>query len=321
MHDKYVIVDDNAYILGGRNTFDYFLGDYDSKNKSLDREVLIYNTAQGGADSKESSLFQVEAYFHQVWNLDVCRLFHDDESLQKKKRVREQIDMLASRYEELKEKQVGLFDGTYDYSNNTCPTNRIRLVSGPTGIYGKEPAVFYTLTELMKQAQERVVIHTPYVVTNDYMNETLTEIADTVPDVKMVINSVENGDNFVASSDYQYHKKDVVATGIRLYEYDGGISTHGKSLVIDNDLCAVGSYNFDLRSTYMDTELMLVIQSEALTEQLIHYMDDIEKDCRTVVDETDYIVPDHITVAPVPFLKRAAWKIVGFLLQPVRVLA
>ena len=66
---------------------------------------------------------------------------------------------------------------------------------------------------------------------------------------------------------------------------------------------------------------MLVIQSEALTEQLIHYMDDIEKDCRTVVDETDYIVPDHITVAPVPFLKRAAWKIVGFLLQPVRVLA
>ena len=112
-----------------------------------------------------------------------------------------------------------------------------------------------------------------------------------------------------------------MATGIRLYEYDGGISTHGKSLVIDNDLCAVGSYNFDLRSTYMDTELMLVIQSEALTEQLIHYMDDIEKDCRTVVDETDYIVPDHITVAPVPFLKRAAWKIVGFLLQPVRVLA
>ena len=321
MHDKYVIVDDNAYILGGRNTFDYFLGDYDSKNKSLDREVLIYNTAQGGADSKESSLFQVEAYFHQVWNLDVCRLFHDDESLQKKKRVREQIDMLASRYEELKEKQEGLFDGTYDYSNNTCPTNCIRLVSGPTGIYGKEPAVFYTLTELMKQAQERVGIHTPYVVTNDYMNETLTEIADTVPDVKMVINSVENGDNFVASSDYQYHKKDVVATGIRLYEYDGGISTHGKSLVIDNDLCAVGSYNFDLRSTYMDTELMLVIQSEALTEQLIHYMDDIEKDCRTVVDETDYIVPDHITVAPVPFLKRAAWKIVGFLLQPVRVLA
>ena len=269
----------------------------------------------------ESSLFQVEAYFYRVWNLDVCRLFHDDEGQQKKKRIQKQMELLEARYQELREKQEGFFDTAYDYTAHTCAANRIRLVSGPIGIYGKEPDIFYTLTELMKQAQERVVIHTPYVVTNDYMNETLAEIVDTVPQVKMVINSVENGDNFVASSDYQYHKKDVVATGISLYEYDGGLSTHGKSLVIDNDLCAVGSYNFDLRSTYMDTELMLVIQSEELTQQLMEYMGDIEKDCRMVVDEKNYVVPDHVTVAKVPFLKRLAWKVVGFLLQPFRVLA
>lgn len=29
MHDKYLIVDDTAYILGGRNTFGYFLGSYE----------------------------------------------------------------------------------------------------------------------------------------------------------------------------------------------------------------------------------------------------------------------------------------------------
>ena len=58
MHDKYVIVDDGAYILGGRNTFDYFLGDYDTKNKSLDREVLVYNTGQGGADSMKARFFR-----------------------------------------------------------------------------------------------------------------------------------------------------------------------------------------------------------------------------------------------------------------------
>lgn len=345
MHDKYVIVDDSAYILGGRNTFDYFLGDYDTKNKSLDREVLVYNTGRGGTNTRESantrggttaresanirestntrdsSLFQVEEYFNGVWNMPECRLFHDDEGLQDKKRIKEQTALLEKRYEELQENYKELFDGSYDYLSNTVPTNRIRLVSGPTGIYGKEPDVFYTLAELMKRAEKRVVIHTPYVVTNDYMNQTLTEIVNAVPDVKMVINSVENGDNFVASSDYQYHKKDVVATGIRLLEYDGGYSTHGKSLVIDDDLCAIGSYNFDLRSTYMDTELMLVIQSEELTGQLLGYMGEIEKDCRIVVDTHNYIVPDHVVVEEVPFWKRAAWKVVGLLLQPVRVLA
>jgi len=40
-----------------------------------------------------------------------------------------------------------------------------------------------------------------------------------------------------------------------------------------------------------------------------------------VVDEKNYVVPDHVTVAKVPFLKRLAWKVVGFLLQPFRVLA
>lgn len=94
------------------------------------------------------------------------------------------MELLEARYQELREKQEGFFDTVYDYTAHTCAANRIRLVSGPIGIYGKEPDIFYTLTELMKQAQERVVIHTPYVVTNDYMNETLAEIVDTVPHVK-----------------------------------------------------------------------------------------------------------------------------------------
>ena len=41
MHDKYVIVDEKAYLLGGRNTFDYFIGNYTDENVSYDREVLV----------------------------------------------------------------------------------------------------------------------------------------------------------------------------------------------------------------------------------------------------------------------------------------
>ena len=47
MHDKYVIVDDLAFILGGRNMFDKFLGEYTATNRSLDREVLVCDTAPG----------------------------------------------------------------------------------------------------------------------------------------------------------------------------------------------------------------------------------------------------------------------------------
>ena len=68
MH-KYVIADDIGYILGGRNTFDYFIGSYPAASRSHDREVLIYNEKQGTPDSAGSSLYQVESYFNRVWNL------------------------------------------------------------------------------------------------------------------------------------------------------------------------------------------------------------------------------------------------------------
>ncbi len=68
MHDKYLIVDDTGYILGGRNTYDYFLGDQDSR-KNYDWDILVYS-GDAGADS---SLTQVEAYFPPYGNWRCAR--------------------------------------------------------------------------------------------------------------------------------------------------------------------------------------------------------------------------------------------------------
>ena len=73
LHDKYIIVDDLGYILGGRNTHDYFIGQYDTDSRSLDREVLVYNTQHQAERSGESSLFQLQQYFDDIWNDDSCQ--------------------------------------------------------------------------------------------------------------------------------------------------------------------------------------------------------------------------------------------------------
>lgn len=317
MHDKYIIIDEEAFVLGGRNTFDYFIGDYDNKNKSFDREVLVYNTAQEEGQAGESALYQIEAYFNKVWNLEECSLFHDDEALAEKKKTAEEIEGLKRRYASIRAENEELFE-PYDYEKVTYPTEGIQLISGETGIYGKEPLVFYQLCRLMEQAKEKVVIHTPYIVCNDYMYEELTYLADTVPDIHMVINSVENGDNLVASSDYLLNKKKVVETELPLYEYDGGHSSHGKTIVIDNEISIIGSYNMDLRSTYMDTELMLAVKSEGLAAELTKNMEAMEQDCRKVISVEEYITPEHIKVEQVPWGKRIVFWFLGRILQPFR---
>ncbi len=313
MHDKFVIADDQAYILGGRNTFDYFIGDYETENKSFDRELLIYNSKGPG----ESSLNGLMAYFQEVWNLEVCRIFHDDPDLAERKKVQGQRRLLEERYDHLQEVRPDLFE-PFDYAQVTEPTQGVELLSGETGIYGKEPRVFYMLSQLMAHAQEQVIIHTPYAVCNDYMYDTLTNLCAQVPEVTMMVNSVENGDNLVASSDYLKNKGHLIETGLEIYEYDGGISYHGKSVVIDNDISIVGSYNLDLRSTYMDTELMLVVKSEAVTQELTGYMEDMHQDCRKVIDAKTYETPPHLDIARIPPAKRFFLGFLGILLAPFR---
>ena len=172
----------------------------------------------------------------------------------------------------------------------------------------------------MSQAKERVILQTPYIVCNDWMLERLSELGKTVPDIRILLNSVDNGDNFVASSDYLRHKDEVVDTGIPLWEYDGGISNHGKSVLIDGDLTIVGSYNLDLRSTYVDTELMLVVECEELNQELEGHLFAFQEDSRRILDADTYEVPEGFPVQTTPFWKRFARAVFGLVVQPFRCL-
>lgn len=316
MHDKYIIADEFAYVLGGRNTFDYFIGDYPTENRSHDREVLVY---QADPEKKGESLMQLEQYFDGMWNNKETTVFHDDPALADEEEVKTEITSLKERYVSIRESRPELFED-YDYGKVTHETEKISLLSNPTGIYGKEPVVFHQLVEMMLQAEDRVVIQTPYIVCNAYMLGELEKVKNTVPDSRLLINSVENGDNFMASSDYLYRKKGIWETGIPVYEYDGGDSSHGKSIVIDDSISIIGSYNMDLRSTYVDTELMLVIKSPELTAELEGYMKSMEINSRRVTEDGTYEFPEHVKPEEIPFKKKIAMHIVGLFMQPFRVM-
>lgn len=317
MHDKYIIVDDMAYILGGRNMFDYFIGDYPTGHRSRDREVLVYNTAHGTEMSRESSLFQLRDYFASVWEQEDTAPF-GEENPADTGTCDKVWSELEERYRAIEKSKPELFEET-DYAAMTAETRGVCLISNPTGLYAKEPVVFQTLIELMRKAEKEVVIHSPYAVLNGYMADALTDIARSVP-VTLMVNARENGDNLVASSDYTYNRNGVLDTGVRLLEYAGGQSYHGKSIAIDDDISVIGSFNLDLRSAYVDTELMLVIRSEEVNAQLRRNMSALHEDCIEVLSEEGAVVPEGLIVPKVPFWKRIVWRVAGLLLQPARIL-
>ncbi|MBR0367206.1 MAG: phospholipase D family protein [Clostridia bacterium] len=306
MHDKYVIVDDGAFILGGRNMFDKFLGEYTATNRSLDREVLICGT---------DCIKQLRAYFEGMWEHPETSAFRPWHQISEE-RCQVVYDALAERYEGLRADMPELFTPC-DYAEKTLPTRGVWLVSNPTGIYAKEPVVFGQLTAMMARAKEDVVIHSPYAVLNRAMRDALRTVAEKVP-VTLMINAVENGANLVGSGDYLYHRREVLSTGVRLLEYAGGKSYHGKAVAIDDQLSVIGSFNLDLRSTYLDTELMLVIRSPEINAELRGYMDALHADCREVLDADNAVVPKALAIPECPGWKRALLYVIGALMQPVR---
>lgn len=289
LHDKYLIADDTAYILGGRNTYDFFLGDQPGY-KNYDWDFLVYTKE---SESKES-LKQVRAYFDSIWDQKECRtpgkgiLWKQNPSV---KRAEEDLRKLGR---EMRTEHADWFE-KIDYNAVTFPANRIQLVSNPTHIYAKEPVVYYTITELMKQAEEKVFFHTPYIICDDWMLQQLQEVCSQVDQVCMMTNSVANNGNPFGAMDYQRYKGKILDTGVQILEYDGGVSYHGKCFAIDDRIASIGSFNWDMRSAYLDTELMLVVDSPEVNRQLREEMEKYEADTLKVVDEETYDLPEGVT--------------------------
>lgn len=289
LHDKYLIADDTAYILGGRNTYDYFLGDY-GDYKNYDWDVLVYSEEPGQGESMNTLL----DYFSQIWELPLNRIWKDNPELQSRNRVSQAREALEERYASMQEEHPDWF-ADCDYRENTREVNHIELLANPTHCQAKEPVVYYEMTELMKQAEEEVRFHTPYIICNDWMLKRLAEVCENVEDVVMMTNSVANNGNPFGAMDYRKNKGKILKTGVGILEYDGGVSYHGKCFVIDDRLSSIGSFNWDMRSAYLDTELMLVIDSERLNEDMRLEMGEYEKMALTVVDEDTTLAPEGMT--------------------------
>lgn len=291
LHDKYLIVDDKAYILGGRNTYDYFLGD-DTDYKNYDWDMLIFSEQ----DSEKSSLNKLQEYFQDIWELEECKIVMDQPShltfpVKKREEVSKELEQI---YGKMKQEKAEWFE-EIDYVENTVETNRITLLMNPIHASVKEPVLFYMMTELMLQAEGEVRFHTPYVLCNDYMMKRLEQVCASEKTVYMMTNSVANNGNPFGAVDYSIHKEEILDAGVKILEYDQGVSYHGKCFTIGDRLSAIGSFNWDMRSAYIDTEIMLVADSPELNEIMKKYMSSYEKDALTVENESSYILKEGQT--------------------------
>ncbi|WP_455715993.1 phospholipase D-like domain-containing protein [Anaerosporobacter sp.] len=320
LHDKFVIIDDRMLILGGRNTSNYFLGTYNTKVLSYDRDIFVYNTAAGTKNSEESVIKEVEEYFYTLWNCKDSEIVFDKVPRSRKSKIASAKKMLEETYQNLLVDRADIMTDDFDYMAYTVPTNKITLITNPIHIMSKEPYIWYQINELMQNAKERVFIQTPYAVLNKAMENDLKKLKGKLKQYDMLLNSIEVGDNYMASSDYLFNKQDVIDTGVTVYEFAGEHSMHNKSILIDDDISIIGSYNFDMRSVYLDTETMLVVHGKEFNKELENAMNAMKEQSYEVDSNGEYVAGEDVSLPELPWWKKLSFRVTSVIFQIIRYL-
>ena len=277
MHDKYLLIDDDLYILGGRNSTDYFLGD-PNRTTNMDRDVLVYRPYV----NENTSFAQIEDYFNRIWEQPCCKplVFSADQ------KTAEAEQALRAHRAAVMNTLPAAFE-TVDWSTVTEEVKSISLWTNGVEPCNKEPLLWNALYSYMEQGKQ-ILIQTPYIICNDTMYRGLAHLSDCGKRVDILTNSTISGANPFGCTDYLNQKNSILETGVGVYECIAGKSLHTKTVLIDQNISIIGSYNLDMRSTYIDTEMMLVIESNSINSQL-------RETAAELMRKSNYVQPDGTT--------------------------
>ena len=301
LHDKYLIADGEKYILGGRNTNDLFLGSY-QEEQNIDRDLLVVSDGGEG-----TSVSQLLSYFESVWSQPENRTITGKSSSQTDA-LRERDAFLCSAYPEA--------FAAVDWEAETTAVARVSLLSGSPRAEDKAPELWDALVRLMAQGDD-VLLQTPYIICNHKMYDDLEQLAAS-RQVRILTNAVENGANPSGCSDYLREKQNILSRGLDVYEVVCGQSLHTKTILIGDDLSVVGSFNADMRSAYLDTELMLVIESEAVNAALRQESETYITQSRLALHDGGTEYGARFEETALPWAKRALYGVLSVVSRPVR---
>jgi len=283
MHNKAMIADNAAAIVGGRNLGEEYFGT-SAATAFVDMDVL----AIGPVAQQTSAAF--DTYWNSPYAIPVEHFLHT------------------------------LPDALPPVGTNVMPlpgagTLASHLLAGTVPFTWAPAEVLYDLPEkaggeasaaregvrigprirqMLLGAQKQLTLVSAYFVPRDLGVKQFKDMVDRGVRVRIVTNSLAANDVIPAHGGYAHYRPGLARAGVELYELrplepdrdpevkDGGsgpfnsrTSLHAKTMVVDGRTVVIGSFNGDPRSVWLNTETAVVIDSEALALELRAGLDQV----------------------------------------------
>jgi putative cardiolipin synthase len=279
MHNKSFTVDNQVTIVGGRNIADEYF-ELRPEGEFLDFDVIGFGPVAA----------EVSAQFDQYWNhhrsLPIAALSSkfDEEELNKVRFeiIEEYATVGGSVYEEARTTE--LIEDLANDRRHLFPAAAEVISDDPeklvVPVAPEQQILVNRLHEVVSNAQQEVIVFTPYLVPGDQGVEFWGSLAERGVRVVILTNSLASNNHTAVHSGYAKYRKPLLDAGVELYEARAdavtpgagveaeALTLHTKALLIDRRLTFIGSLNLDPRSIEINSEMGLLIDSAELGEIL-----------------------------------------------------
>jgi cardiolipin synthase C len=287
MHNKLFVMDNAMGIVGGRNIGDIYFGvraDYNYR----DLDVVT----AGPIVSELSASFDL--FWNSEWAIPVgavVKAHATEQDLRTfRKRLAEKLAATSPPYPidqniaDLRARLVQIRDN-FIWARGSVFVEQPSRVSTDVA-----PGVIAeALRQRVSEVERELLIESPYFVLGDRSIEGLRQLKAQGAKVRVLTNSAASNDVIAAHAGYVNTRKKLLNAGVELYELrpdsdmkrdwsalagKSRAALHAKALVFDRKSVFIGSFNLDPRSTALNTEIGVMIDSPEIAGQVGELMDE-----------------------------------------------
>lgn len=254
LHEKMLITDGEFLIVGGRNIQDPYYG-MSKKYNLVDYDLLT---------NADSVLYEARLHFYSLWA---------DEKLSspvpipviKPKREARHLKKLSLYKSEIQSKFGIRLDSSINwrsgYQMNQSDVGFIHddfFIKRGKKYYKtdiKDEGSTSALIEMVEQAKKTIFIENPYFIPTKKWTNALCAASNRGVRICLLTTSMMTNDLPIRYAGYRHRREKILNDGIEIWEFQGHLRFHGKTILVDSQMLVVGSYNIHLPSVRYNTEV------------------------------------------------------------------
>ncbi|WP_415502434.1 phospholipase D family protein [Acinetobacter celticus] len=300
MHNKSFIADNQIALIGGRNMSNQYYNVSDNYQFS-DVDVMLVGAAS------DEIIHSFDEYWNDDYAFPVKQLVNPRHYTLRFDGLKQQLEQYNQ--EVTVQNYLDLANRSHAFEN--WLNHRIQfdwvkaeiVKDSPSKIKAKakkEEHLNFQLIKHLNTPEQSVDIVSAYFVPEKEGTKKLAQLAENGVKVRVLTNSFKANDVPVVHAFYGKYRQDLLENDVQLYEFlfnpnveNLNINTdelakkakvsmkglsrsslHAKLMALDEKQVFIGSFNFDPRSAYLNTEIGVLLNSPSLARAVHHTMDE-----------------------------------------------